>query len=491
MKWKVLLGIVLIVIVIAASWLYRNRGEAVYERVINQDGYTLSLVKEGIAVEFFLEPEWIPKQAGEETRLNLVLEEKFDTIVVLEKVAKRENDFYIQLNTIPHPNRTSGQLLSTSLIANGSFTSTGSFTKWQVTDTAGHDLLAGNFGTGDGPGNLSSLFINDSDREKFAQGADIRFSGYYLYGYRQLPGEYTAFWLPILFTVLLIAVLAVLYRKRAEPENGLMWKLIGYLLLGGFTFSLNNTRLPLGFAIYGLFFLRKAKPNRDIKHKAVLLGLLLYVLQLIMPGITGVLESQPRDSVIRKVAVEQLGVDGVWRMVAARAPVSSQARLLSYETVVSSDGEVKELAFHLVDRDDRGRYMHTEAVYDAAGQSVALKRSRTDEWLQFPQQIMAEQFFERVQSLHLMNLKPSSGSDHQLVKLELFEDGTLVNYGMRDADTFGVDKDGVYKIREEQLPVQAYAIIVCGVPQSADPAYGCEDPAYYLFDIVGGKLRNK
>ncbi|MEF3305713.1 hypothetical protein [Paenibacillus sp. GYB003] len=487
MKWKVSFGIVLVVILIVANWLYQNRSEAVYERITNQDGYTLSLVKEGVAAEFFLKPEWIPNRDGEEKRLNLVIEEKFDTKIVLEKVAKREKDFYIQLNTIPHPNRASGQLLSTSLIAGGSFTSTGSFTKWQVTDAAGRDLLGGSFGTGDGPGNVSSLFINDADRGKFEQGANVRFSGYYLYGYRQLPGEYAAYWLPILFTAMLVVVPAVLYRKRSEPENGLAWKLIGYLLLGGFTLSLNDTRLPLGFAVYWLLF-RKAKPNRGIKHKAALLGLLLYVSQLMMPGIAGVLESRPRDTVIRNVSMEQLGLDGVWKMVAARVAVSSQARLLSYETVVASDVGVKELSFHLVDRDDRGRYIHTEASYDVSGQSVALKRSWTDEWLQFPRQIMAKHFFERAQSLHLMDLKPSGG-DHRLVKLELLEDGTQVNYGMKDAHTLGVDEQGVFKIREEQLPVQAYVMIACGVPQSVHPVYGCEDPAYYLFDIAGTTLR--
>ncbi|MFK7695028.1 hypothetical protein [Paenibacillus sp. HJGM_3] len=487
MKWKVSFGIVLVVILIAVNWFYQNRSEAVYERIIHQDGYTLSLVKEGIATEFFLKPEWIPERVGEEKRLNLVIEEKFDTEIVLEKVAKREKDFYIQLNTVPHPNRTSGQLLSTSLIENGSFTSTGSFNKWQVTDVAGDDLLGGSFGTGEGPGNLSVISVGDTDREKFSLGANVRYSGYYLYGYQKLPREYASFWLPILFTVLLVVVLSVFYRKRSEPENGLVWKLVGYLLLGGFTFSLNDTRLPLGFVVYWLFF-RKPKPNRSIKHKAALLGLLLYVSQLITPGIADVLDSKPRDMVIHNVAIEQLGLDGVWKMVAARGPVSSQAKLQSYEAVVSSDGEVKKLAFHLVDRHERGRYIHTEAVYDVSGQSVELRSSSTDEWLQYPRQIMAEDFFDRVQSLHLMDLKPSGG-DHPLVKLELLHDGTQVNYGVKDADTFGVDEEGVYKIRDEQLPIQANLIIACGVPQSTDPVFNCEDPTNYLFDIVGGTMR--
>ena len=95
MKWKVSLGTVLVVMLIVAYWLYQNRSEAVYERIIQQDGYTLSLVKEGIAAEFFLKPEWIPEQDGEEIQLNLVIEKKFETEIVLEKIGKRKNDFYL------------------------------------------------------------------------------------------------------------------------------------------------------------------------------------------------------------------------------------------------------------------------------------------------------------------------------------------------------------------------------------------------------------
>lgn len=86
-----------------------------------------------------------------------------------------------------------------------------------------------------------------------------------------------------------IVMLVMIYRNRSEPENGLAWKLVGYLLLGGFTFSLNDIRLPLGFVVYWLYF-RKPKPNWIIKHKAALMGLLLYVAQLIIPEIASALE---------------------------------------------------------------------------------------------------------------------------------------------------------------------------------------------------------
>ncbi|AJY73459.1 hypothetical protein VN24_00995 [Paenibacillus beijingensis] len=481
MKWKVAIVFMLAVLLLASTWAYHHRSEAVYDRIIHQRGYVVSLVKEHISSEFFLRPEWIPERNGDEKQLNLVIDDKFGTKIILEKIGKRERDFFIQLNAIPYPNRKLGQLLLTSFITpDGSFTTSGNFDRWVVTDPAGQDILHRNFGTGNGPGNISSIFIDDPYRDKFEQGAYVRFSGYNLYGYQQLDGELETYWIPILFLGLLL-VLVALYRRRSVQENWLGWKLVGYLFLGGFTLSINEVKLPLGFTVYLLLF-RKLKPNSKIKNKAALLGLLVYVSQLLVPAFAGMVDWHPREMAIRNVSIEQLGMDGVWKTVTAQAPVSKQAKLLSYEMVLSSRGEVLELTFRLVERDE-GRFIHTDAVYDVQEQILTLKRSSTDQWLQYNRQISAEHFFARVVELHLMNLR--SAGDHPYVKLELMEDGTPVNYGIKEGHKFGVDEKGVYEIVNEQLPVTGNWISACGFRVYAEHYSGCEDRVDYLFDIVG------
>ncbi|GMK45033.1 hypothetical protein PghCCS26_21610 [Paenibacillus glycanilyticus] len=89
LAWKIAAGVLAAVILFTAVQLiqlYHNRSSAVYQRIINQDGYSLSLVKEGVAVEFFLKPEWIPKEIGE-TKLNLVIAKKFDSDIVWRRSA--------------------------------------------------------------------------------------------------------------------------------------------------------------------------------------------------------------------------------------------------------------------------------------------------------------------------------------------------------------------------------------------------------------------
>ncbi|MCR2804122.1 hypothetical protein [Paenibacillus soyae] len=486
-KWKLVIGVLLAIILLTVFWLYHHRSEAVYNRIIQEDGYELSLVREGISAEFFLKPEWIPEREGEENRLDLVISKQGDTDIVLEMVAKREKDFYIQLNLVPHPNRKAGQLLSTSIIEGGTF-STGNFQSWQLTNSKGTEMLKGQFGTGSGPGNLSNIFIDDTFRDKFANGAQVRFSGYYLYGYRQLPTYYASALLSIFYIVIVIAGLVMLYRQREEQEKGLAWKLIGYHLLGGFTFAFNAVRLPLGFAVYWLFF-RKSNTNRDIKRKAAVFGLLLALLQWVTPGIVGALDLNGKSAVIHRVSIEELGHDGIWKMIAAQLRISDQAKVNRYEAVVSSGGQPQSFYLHLVDWDTQGRYIHIEANYDGSEHTVKTGHYFTDEWQQFPGTIPADYFFNKVQSLQLANLKPYGG-EYKQVKLELQQYGGWVSYAIRDAHTFGVDEEGAYEIKKEQLPVQGIWMTACGLPEATHPARGCENFAHYLFDIEGGSLRD-
>lgn len=475
-RWRAVAGAALIVLLLAGAWLYYYRSEAVYERIVNRDGYSVSLIKEQVSTEFYLKPEWIPERDGEENELNLVLEEKFGTRIILERVGKREDDFFIQLDAVPNPNVGSGQLLLTDYInADGSFSS-GDFGNWVVTDSEGKDILGGSYGAGSGPSNQSAIFIDDSYRERFEQGAYVRFSGYNLYGYRQLTGTPWVTWLFSLAAAGLWLYLIVLYRRRGEQERTLGWKLVGYMLLGAFTFSINAVKLPLGFAFYMLFF-RKAKPNDAIKRKAALLGLLVYALQVLQPSLAGAVNRMNDEMTVRDVSIEEIGPGGLWKSVVAQAAVSEQARLSEYEAILSEQGELKELSFTIVDRGQDG-YVHTDAEYNAQDQSLVLKRITTDEWIQYDRQMMSDYFFKQVADLH--NVISHQGGEYPYIKLKLMSDGTLVNYGIKDRDKFRVSLTDVIKIDDDELPIEGYWVSGCGTGEGSGDYSECKNPTDYL-----------
>ncbi len=60
-RWTILLFAVLILAVIFIYQYYMSNytNEGIADKVLNQDGYTVTLKSEHIPVEIFVEPEWI------------------------------------------------------------------------------------------------------------------------------------------------------------------------------------------------------------------------------------------------------------------------------------------------------------------------------------------------------------------------------------------------------------------------------------------------
>lgn len=84
------------------------------------------------------------------------------------------------------------------------------------------------------------------------------------------------FQLSIISTIIIVLVLIMIYRNRAEDEQYLGLKLVGYYLLGTFNFNFNGIVIPLGIVVYLLAF--HPKINTKAKRFAALLGFIMMVI---------------------------------------------------------------------------------------------------------------------------------------------------------------------------------------------------------------------
>lgn len=82
-------------------------------------------------------------------------------------------------------------------------------------------------------------------------------------------------------SIFIIIVLVLIYRKRESEEAYLGIKVIGYYLLGSFTFNFNMFPIPLGYIIYIMFF--KPTQNRKVKNRVVNFGLVIFLASVIIP----------------------------------------------------------------------------------------------------------------------------------------------------------------------------------------------------------------
>ncbi|MFA9558615.1 hypothetical protein ACERII_15005 [Evansella sp. AB-rgal1] len=83
--------------------------------------------------------------------------------------------------------------------------------------------------------------------------------------------------IPIILSVGLIWV----YKQVDHPkESNLPLKLVGLYILGMISYSYEYFALPIGFIIY--LFMAKPKINKKAKKSAVLLGVVVFVINLIV-----------------------------------------------------------------------------------------------------------------------------------------------------------------------------------------------------------------
>jgi formate-dependent nitrite reductase membrane component NrfD len=78
--------------------------------------------------------------------------------------------------------------------------------------------------------------------------------------------------------VVMLVGIFVLYSKREEEEEWLVFKLLGYYVLGIFNVSFNGIVFPVGFVIS--LFLRP-RQNKGSKRGASILGLVMMIIGLL------------------------------------------------------------------------------------------------------------------------------------------------------------------------------------------------------------------
>lgn len=97
-----------------------------------------------------------------------------------------------------------------------------------------------------------------------------------------------------------IFILGKLYKEREENEDFLILKLIGFYLLGCFTFNIDiyiKFIIPVGYGIYALGMKEKNRKNKGIKDKSANLGIIVLVIGIICSFIYNGLEY--RDKFIK------------------------------------------------------------------------------------------------------------------------------------------------------------------------------------------------
>lgn len=287
----------------------------------------------------------------------------------------------------------------------------------------------------------------------------------------------------ILASIVLIVMLVYIYKKREENETNLGFKIIGYYLLGSFTFRMNEFPVPLGFLVF-LFFFRPIA-NRTAKHYSAYLGLAFFVLQLIIPAVQEYWYERPRDIAASSANMYQVPFAKDWLTIQEQLDIDPDARLEKFRAEYHKDGEIIRLSYDAVGRSDH-EFVYYDIDFSSETQAYTVKRRKVGpQWLQYDRSVFASRFFEVFDEVQVRNLTPEPSFD----RIILNSDGEEVKYAIEDRKKLLIEGIEIRELMNDELPVEGYTISACGrttyeTTSSYTRSSGCLGDVDYFFDAL-------
>lgn len=160
--------------------------------------------------------------------------------------------------------------------------------------------------------------------------------------------------------VFIIFYLIYLYAKKyEEKENYLGLKLIGFYLLGAFTFNFNFNNfyiiIPVGFGIYLLFMRNKERLNNTVKKKACILGLIIVSFGWLNSNIYNAVEYRDREITINNMSIKTLRKD--YETIKKELGIHNIASVESLDLEYKENDKIRNLSYTIKDSNNKTYYV--------------------------------------------------------------------------------------------------------------------------------------
>lgn len=267
-----------------------------------------------------------------------------------------------------------------------------------------------------------------------------------------------------IFLLLPIVGLVFIYKKREQPENNLALKMIGYYLLGAFSFSFNNLVLPLGFIIFLLAF--RPVVNKKVKQMAAYLGLGIFILNLLTPPIHNFFFELPRKVVGIENNLFSAQLLPNWEKVQDEFEMDPQAKLQNLEMEYSQDGQINQMNFEVVSNESGG-FVYYRFTYEPDKQQYTVKRQRLPEpWIQYEQLVPVSRLFSLLETLDVKKLSPENEYPWYYLRSE----GTREPYAVLEGKKYVLSNEERIEVKNYELPIEGFIIRTCGKEKIAEEA---------------------
>jgi hypothetical protein len=299
--------------------------------------------------------------------------------------------------------------------------------------------------------------------------------------------------LSIIYTIILLASFIFFMRRKDETESNFPLKIIGYFILGSFAFHFNQVSLPIGFAVYLLFF--RPRVNVKVKRLAATVGVFAFVIvHWILPTAIGEWEGRARFIEHELGSVYTINFQEENELVKQKLKLEENSYMLeNFEVEYTKEGRITDLKWQLIEQEGNKYHIH-RVRYERDKGRYRLQSTEVDSWLQYNRLIDANRFFENLKALDFKNITHSKGDYFSYV---IRSSGERIHYGMENQTRYIVSNGEIQLLENERLPVEAYYISTYAMKKTGEERDSKGNIVYessestasvdYLFDVDFGE----
>ena len=165
-------------------------------------------------------------------------------------------------------------------------------------------------------------------------------------------------WEYIWAAILIIIGFIKIYKYKEEKEKYFLLKMIGFYLMGSFSFNFYwfdeiYIYLPVGFFIYYIFMKNKEWHNKIAKDKCAKWGLIILCITFISSGIYNYLEY--RDiNVSSTNKIKNLSKE--WKDIKEKCSIGDNIPLNGARVLYDKNGNINDLNYYIIDYDKNKSY---------------------------------------------------------------------------------------------------------------------------------------
>ena len=165
----------------------------------------------------------------------------------------------------------------------------------------------------------------------------------------------------ILIMIVVIIGLVKIHKCKEEDEEYLVLKMIGFYLLGSFSFNFNITEftyifVPIGFFVYYLFMEHKERKNKVLKNKCAKWGLIVLTISFVSNNLNGIMNHfEYRDININSTGnIKDLSLE--WKTIKSKCNIDDNVPLDGARIIYNKDGKIEDLTYFLIDYNKNKSY---------------------------------------------------------------------------------------------------------------------------------------